>query len=86
MNSYAHLGYEPEVIEHRRPKRIGIMPCSYNLGALGLLSVAHDSALREQLHRLEHDAVFQQAGRAEQLLAKPKQLPRKRKPITEKPQ
>ena len=86
MKSYAHLGYEPETIEHRRPRRIGIMPCSYNLGALGLLSVAHDDVLRAQLHRLDHDTVFQQVARAEQLLATPKPLPRKRKPITEKPQ
>ena len=85
MKSFAHLGYEPEVIEHRRPKRISAMPCVHNLGALGLLSVCHDSALAHQIHILEHDAHFQEIARAEQLLAKPKQLP-KRKAIKPKPQ
>jgi hypothetical protein len=85
MKSFAHLGYEPEVIEHRRPKRISSMPCTYNLGALGLLSVMHDPALKAQLHVLDHDAHFQQVARAEHLLATPPQLPR-RKPIKPKPQ
>ena len=86
MSSYAHGGYVPEVIMPKRKGRVSAMETMYNLGSLGLLCVHHDPALAMQLERLQHDTVMAQAGRAEELLKTPKQLPKKRGKISVKPQ
>jgi len=79
MMSHAFIGKESEKIYHRKKRPLEMMECTYNLGSLGLLSVSHDPVLGMELSRLQSDAVEAEVGRAQQLLASPPKLNKRKK-------